>query len=696
MVNESAPILKELIDTTNDCMSTLLNIGVNVGSWDVIVVHILSQKLDTETKRSWEFYVNSHSSADQLPTYSMFQEFLTNRYRAIEFLVSGSNTPRKNVTQNSNKLKALHVNNHSCVLCKEAHTLAFCPGFAKETVDRRRDFVQDNNICFNCLGRSHPAKYCRIKTRCQICKRKHHSLLHSNGKFISEASEDKEQGSSAVVSCTLTEEAGGAEGNITSCFSADKTGKQVLLATAVVNIEANNGTRRTVRALLDQGSQASFVTEATIQGLGLKKTKTKNVVSGLGGDKKVIINSTVNINLQSRVNPKIKFKVKAYVLRKITACLPAKKVSDLEGLDLTGITLADPEYHTPNKVDLLLGADVYGQILQEGLRKSIQGGVIAQSTALGWIISGTVMDSQQKPKSIVVMHSLIDENDLLKKFWELEAEPEIKREKMFTEEEKRCEEIFTKTTSRDEEGRYVVRLPLKNDPPCVDNSREISERRFLSLERKFMKNEALREKYSEVMQEYIDLNHMELVPDDQVDNPLAIYLPHHAVIREDRETTKVRVVYDASCKGKNNMSLNDNLLVGPTLQSELRHLVRRWRTYPVCLTSDIAKMYRQMKISESDVDFQRILWRDNPETKIKHYRMLRVTFGTASAPYLAVKTLQQVAIDEGGSYPMAAERVFRDFYMDDLLTGCQTKEEGFQIFKEMNELLEKGGFELMK
>ncbi|XP_063832754.1 uncharacterized protein LOC135081903 [Ostrinia nubilalis] len=229
----------------------------------------------------------------------------------------------------------------------------------------------------------------RGRRRCQICKRKHHSLLHSNGKFISEASEDKEQGSSAVVSCTLTEEAGGAEGNITSCFSANKTGKQVLLAIAVVNIEANNGTRRTVRALLDQGSQASFVTEATIQGLGLKKTKTKNVVSGLGGDKKVIINSTVNINLQSRVNPEIKFKVKAYVLRKITAFLPAKKVGDLEGLDLTGLTLADPEYHTPNKVDILLGADVYGQILQEGLRKGIQGGVIAQSTALGWIISGT-------------------------------------------------------------------------------------------------------------------------------------------------------------------------------------------------------------------------------------------------------------------------------------------------------------------
>ncbi|CAK1581575.1 unnamed protein product [Parnassius mnemosyne] len=414
------------------------------------------------------------------------------------------------------------------------------------------------------------------------------------------------------------------------------------------------------------------------------------------GEHETTSKAMVIMELQSRVDSNFRIKVEAFVLKTITAPLPTCKIDPSSWIELEGLVLADPEYHTPSHIDMLLGVGIYNQILLEGIKRSPEGELLAQATSLGWILSGQITMTAQSAHKIKVLHCCSNDNDLLKRFWELEAEPEIKKEKMFTDEEKRCEEIFNKTTTRDDEGRYIVRLPLKNDPPQVDGSKEISERRFYTLENKFNKNKNLKDKYTEVMKEYIDLNHMELVQKEHLDNPLAIYLPHHAVIREDKDTTKVRVVYDASCKGKNNMSLNDNLLIGPTLQPELRHLVMRWRIPPICLTADIGKMYRQVKISDLDVDFQRIIWRDNVETEMKHYRMLRVTFGTASAPYLAVKALQQLALDEGDSYPMAAKRVLTDYYMDDLLTGCQTKEEGLRIFHEMNELLSKGGFELMK
>ncbi|XP_073961934.1 uncharacterized protein [Choristoneura fumiferana] len=179
-------------------------------------------------------------------------------------------------------------------------------------------------------------------------------------------------------------------------------------------------------------------------------------------------------------------------------------------------------------------------------------------------------------------------------------------------------------------------------------------------------------------------------------NENAVCLPHHPVVKMDRETTKVRVVFDASCKGKNGISLNDDLMIGPKLQPDLRHLVMKWRMYPICLVSDIVKMYRQVKVTEEDADFQRILWRENSNEVLKEYKLLRVTFGTACAPYLAVKALQQVAIDHGKDYPMASERVLKDFYMDDLMTGCMTVDEGVQVYKEMNELLGKAGFELQK
>ncbi|KAL0880272.1 hypothetical protein ABMA27_002729 [Loxostege sticticalis] len=107
-------------------------------------------------------------------------------------------------------------------------------------------------------------------------------------------------------------------------------------------------------------------------------------------------------------------------------------------------------------------------------------------------------------------------------------------------------------------------------------------------------------------------------------------------------------------------------------------------------------MYRQIKVDEADIDYLRILWRNGIDDEIKHYRMKRVTFGVACSPYLAVKTLQQVALDEGHNYPLAAEKIQNDYYMDDLMSGCETKEEGLKLYNEMNELLAKGGFYLQK
>ncbi|KAL0858718.1 hypothetical protein ABMA27_011195 [Loxostege sticticalis] len=579
--SEAASGLKDLIDTTTDCLdhrtlkeNALKNLKIDVSTWDILVIHILALKLDPETKKQWELHVSSNVGSDSLPTYEQFKSFITQRYRALEFV-----EPNK-------YNKAVKVDNASA-----------------------------------------------------------------------------------------------ATENITSCFSAGKTVKQVLLATAVVKVEAGNGSRKLVRALLDQGSQASFVTESTVQFLGLKKSHSRHIILGLGGDKKVTTNSTVTVNLQSRVNPEIKLTVKAYVLRTITAFLPAKKVVDMEGLDLTGITLADPDYHTPNKIDILLGADVYGKVLKEGLRKNVPGGLIAQATALGWIISGTVTGLHDQSNSVVVMHSIMEDNEALKRFWELENEPKDKSENQMNEEELKCEELYRNTVKRDETGRYIVKIPFKVDKPQVRGSLEIAKKRFDLLEKRLNKNEVFKSKFTEVMDEYLSSEHMELVKEEEQDNPDAVYVPILAVVREDRVTTRVRVVCDSSCKGKDGISINDLMMKGPVLQGDLRHLLMRWRKHVCCLVADITKM---------------LLWRPDPKSAVKAYRMLRVSFGSASAPYLAVRTLQQVAHDEGDKYPEAKERTLRDFYMDDLMTGCDTEEEAIMIYKEMNEMLMKGGFELRK
>ncbi|KAL0882691.1 hypothetical protein ABMA27_001114 [Loxostege sticticalis] len=492
----------------------------------------------------------------------------------------------------------------------------------------------------------------------------------------------------------------GTKHDIVTCLSAGGISKpkQVLLATALVNVESITNNLQVVRALLDQGSQACFITESTVQLLRLKKKPVHGIISGLGENKSVSTKSEVNFTLQSRIDPNFKIPVKAFVLSNITSYLPEKHTGPIEWMELKNLELADPKFNATNKIDLLIGAEVYCRILKEGIKRSPTGSLVAQNTTLGWIISGVVDNVKFKnnePSNITVMHVQVNEDDILRKFWEIEEQ--MNRKNILTEEEQRCEEFFKKTTTRSPEGRYIVRLPFREEQTeCANHgSRDIAEARFRSLEKRFNRDKDLKEKYTEVIKEYLTLDHMRPANDNIKENE-ATYLPHHAVVRNERTTTKVRVVFNASEKNKKGISLNDTLMIGPTLQADLRHTVLRWRNHPIALIADVVKMYRQILVADDDVKYQRILWRDEPEEEIKEYELRTVTFGTASAPYLAVRALHQVAIDEGREHPHAAENILNNFYMDDLMTGSHSVEEGVELYRQISEILKKGGFKLQK
>lgn len=173
-------------------------------------------------------------------------------------------------------------------------------------------------------------------------------------------------------------------------------------------------------------------------------------------------------------------------------------------------------------------------------------------------------------------------------------------------------------------------------------------------------------------------------------------MPHHAVIKNDSLTTKTRVVFDGSAKTASGLSLNDILMVGPTIQDDLFSINLRFRTYRYALTADIQQMYSQVRVDSEDRNFQKILWRFNPNEPIKIYSLNTVTFGTACAPFLAIRTLHQLAADESDSYPTVASILKQDFYEDDGLTGSQTLQGALQLKSDLIELLKKGGFNLRK
>ena len=134
-----------------------------------------------------------------------------------------------------------------------------------------------------------------------------------------------------------------------------------------------------------------------------------------------------------------------------------------------------------------------------------------------------------------------------------------------------------------------------------------------------------------------------------------------------KRAAQLRVVFDASARTSTGTSLNHSLLVGPTLHPKLETILLRFRTYPVAVSADIAKMYRVVELAEEDRDLHRFLWRSTPSDEVQDFCMKRVTLGVVSSPYLAVRTLQQTAVNHGQAHPIASFHIYRSFYVDDLL-----------------------------
>ncbi|GFV74655.1 integrase catalytic domain-containing protein [Trichonephila clavipes] len=263
------------------------------------------------------------------------------------------------------------------------------------------------------------------------------------------------------------------------------------------------------------------------------------------------------------------------------------------------------------------------------------------------------------------------------------------------DEERACEDHFIDTHVRNEDGRYVVRLPFHSSPSKLGDSRESAIRRFKSLEHSLIKKPAIYSQYRDFMQEYLTLGHMELVPKNDYAKREAYYLPHHAVLR-DSSTTKLRVVFDASAKSTSGYSLNDILMVGPRVQRDVYPILLSFRTFQIAVCADLEKMFRQIRISSEDTNWQRILWRDNPKETVKEYRLTTVTYGTSCAPYLSTRTLTQLAFDERERYPLASFATLHHFYVDDLLSGAATEKEAVELVWQLKEMMKKGGFNLRK
>ncbi|XP_061707816.1 uncharacterized protein LOC133518203 [Cydia pomonella] len=483
----------------------------------------------------------------------------------------------------------------------------------------------------------------------------------------------------------------------------------IFFATAQVLIRDSSGVFRPVRALLDGASVCNFMSKSCAEMLGFE-TSGQHTVFGIGNSPYQTFGAlSCEVKPMGNEPSSLSTKLEAFVLSPVCADQPPQPVDSSGWSHIRNLSLADPGFARPAPVDLLLNAQVFVSSLLPGIRRGEPGQPTLLKTIYGWVVMGECDGSQLTTSALVSYRNnknhcffvsspsqILSLDDSIKKFWELENVSSPTKPFVF-EEDQRCEDYFLEKYYRNEEGRFVVPLPFVDpaNKPTFLNSREIALKRFTSLERKLNSNPEFKRAYVEFMDDYEARGHLEEVEPPSTSEGHFYYIPHHGILR-DSVTTPLRVVFDASAKDANEVSLNATLLAGPKLQTNIFDLLTRFRWHAVVFTGDVKQMYRQILVSDEDAEFQRILWRPSAVGPVRDYRLKTVTYGVSAAPFQALRTMAQLASDSAAAYPSGSTVLARDIYVDDVVTGADSVEQARLLQVDLTKILSSGGFHLRK
>lgn len=532
--------IKRLLDTTQECLSSLGNLNINTSNWDPILIHLTSQKLDLPIRKEWEQSLNPST---KVPSRLEMFSFLERTFRTLESLgdslPSTSNSAQKSSRDTfKNKKVSVHTGNIpqtksiSCLFCERNHFLSKCYKFLALSLKLKNEFLMERKICRNCLSSGHEQDNCTSLYRCGTCKKPHHTVLHAE-ETVSVQNSSIGSPSSDLSTSDLTSQ---------TAFRSSNNFHNVLLYTIRLFVRTDRG-MYPLRALLDPGSQGSLISESSVQLLGLFKRKSHCKVVGVGTGNENLSKYVVQLDLWSRKHQPI-LSCSALVLSSISSYTPNQSSRNLSLPTIKNDSLADPFFYNSDSIDIILGSDICSKI-KIPTESFIHEELFFQNTAFGWVFSGS---SESVPTNKIHFHNINLEN-ILKSFWQQE---EVVVKKELTDEELACEKYFKDTTKRTASGRYMVNLPFKStlvdgSSPKLHNNINGALKRFKQLEISFFRRPSFSEIYKDFMLEYEALGHMSKIgtfPDDVHGN--SYFLPHHGVFKEDSTTTKLRVVFDGS------------------------------------------------------------------------------------------------------------------------------------------------------
>ncbi|XP_054746522.1 uncharacterized protein LOC129251187 [Anastrepha obliqua] len=342
---ESASALRSLLDGVTSSIRALQHLGRPVEQWDDWLIFTTIHKLDPITRKAWELSLKSN---DSVPTFRELEEFLASRTQSLEIVQSFTEDkphPSSKRVNNLHGVSGYHTTSNRCSSCSGKHFIMFCGDFLKLSPNERYQCILKRKLCINCLRGGHQQSCCTSARRCYTCNAKHHTMLHEY--FASTTANS----STNPVSLHHVRQSN-------HKFSIP----QVILGTALVEVRSECGHVIVLRALLDSGAEATFISEYAVNSLCLPKSNVKVSINGANGSRVATAKGLVTFTLHS-----------------------------LKNLDL-----ADPKLTIPKSIDIILNGENYAAVLLSGTRRSCHNNLVAQNTQLEELNSATSLTEEER------------------------------------------------------------------------------------------------------------------------------------------------------------------------------------------------------------------------------------------------------------------------------------------------------------
>ena len=678
-------------DVLNVHVRSLAAQGITSDKFGVILTPIIVTKLPEEIRLEWSR--DSEGKEDDLDhLLKLLDTEIKRRERCRSFGTLQPNSQAQLQEKQKNRQGsaiALHTNSNvngairKCVFCNGTnHASMKCVRYQDVSVTDRYEMLKNANVCFKCLFPKYRASKCGLK--CSLCKEFRHVTIcrkvESNG-----SNEISVQNVSNNVSSSNLESNDESYGpNLVSVNHKTVS----LMPLACVNV---NGKQATV--LFDSGSDKLYISQEFVNRVKPKYVKQTSVsFATFGGRSHGSRTKMYQLSMKGLCSSD---EVTVQLPEVPVICLPFGKpkvdsalLEEFDHLDLAFDYKECSDSSPQVTIDILIGQDFYWSFMLGDVFRSENSNLVAQRSVFGWILCGCTRGSNSD--GISLLNVGIIPEQVAKSFWDLEYLG-------IKESDETIDPVLDKFIQSieycAESGRYKVPLMWKDDHPALHDNHGRAFSQFCSLEKRLDKDPVLKVGYSDALSEMEDKGFVVEVTEKESSNKVHC-LPHHPHVRETSNTTKIRPVFNASCKGSNGVSLNDCLESGPNLSPNIVDVLLRFRRWKYAVTADVSKAFLQIELADCDQDVHRFLWRKDRKDSMRVMKFVPVTFGIKCSPFLLSATIKHHLSLCPPSF--VVKELGENLYVDDLLSGTDTEIEAQELFTEAKKVVSKAGMVLAK